>query len=252
MRRTQSLILSAAFALPMFLSAQTRGNDLPAQDRNRDGIVSRSEWRGNNRSFNRQDTNRDGILSGNELPGYRDDSYDDRSRNNDYRHDRYRDQTRYRSQSGRAGVDRLDDNRTGRVEGYEWPYDRELFHRLDRNADSTLSASELRNIENATLDELDKNNNRRVDTDEWPGGFAKFEELDQNNDGRVNASEYFERGSAWQRRDRFDAWDKNRDGIIQSTEWKTAPDVFHKLDTNGNSQVEYEEFHSDAYSPRRR
>jgi Ca2+-binding EF-hand superfamily protein len=240
MKRTQSLILSAVFAVPLCLSAQTWGSEFPAYDRNGDGIVSRSEWRGNNRTFNQHDRNRDGVLSGNELPGYRDDSDND-----DYR---YSDQTRNRS-AARGGVGKLDQNRTGRVEGHEWPYNQQLFHKLDTNADSTLTADELRNIETATLDELDMNRNRRIDADEWPGGFAKFEQLDQNGDGRVTSREYFERGGAWQRRDRFDTWDTNRDGVIQSHEWKSTTNVFRRLDTNRNSQIEYEEFNSDAYLP---
>jgi hypothetical protein len=246
MKRTQSLILSAAFALPLCLSAQTWGNDFPATDRNGDGIVSRSEWRGNNRTFNQHDINRDGVLSGNELPGYVDDRdrYRDRDRG---------DQTRSRSQARGGGpVGKLDQNRTGRVEGYEWPYNQQLFHKLDTDADSTLSADELRNIETATLDELDVNRNRRIDADEWPGGFAKFEQLDQDGDGRVTSREYFDRGGAWQRRDRFDTWDTNRDGVIQSHEWKTTPAIFRRMDTNRNSQIEYEEFNSEAYLPNRR
>ena len=245
MKSTQSLILSAALAVPIFLSGQTWGNDFPATDRNGDGVVSRREWRGNNRTFNQHDINRDGMLSGNELPGWRDDRADDRYNNRD------REQTRNRSAARGGGVGKLDENRTGRVEGHEWPYNPQLFHRLDTDEDSTLSADELRNIETATLDDLDLNRNRRIDSDEWPGGFAKFEQLDQNGDGRVSSIEYFERGGAWQRRDRFDAWDTNRDGVLQSTEWKTAPNLFHRMDTNRNSRVEFEEFQSDAYLPRR-
>jgi Ca2+-binding EF-hand superfamily protein len=239
MKRTQSLILSAAFALPLCLSAQTWGTDFPATDRNGDGIVSRSEWRGNNRTFNQHDSNRDGVLSGNELPGYVDDR------------DRYRDQTRNRPQArgGGGGVGKLDQNRTGRVEGHEWPYNQQLFHKLDTDADSTLSADELRNIETATMDELDMNRNRRIDPDEWPGGFAKFEQLDQDKDGRVTSREYFDRGGAWQRRDRFDSWDTNKDGVIQSHEWKTAPAMFRRMDTTRNSKIEFDVFQAVAFVP---
>lgn len=39
-------------------------------DRNGDGVITRSEWRGNDVSFGRQDRNGDGILSGDEVrPG---------------------------------------------------------------------------------------------------------------------------------------------------------------------------------------
>jgi Ca2+-binding EF-hand superfamily protein len=138
------------------------------------------------------------------------------------------------------------------VEGYEWPYDRELFHQLDSDADSTLSRDELAHIIRATLSQLDKDRNGRVDEREWPGGFAQFEDLDQNRDGRVSAEEYFERGSLWQRQQRFHAWDTNSDGIVQSTEWRTDNDLFHRLDKNANSQIEWEEFRSTGVYRSRR
>ena len=36
-------------------------------DTNRDGVVSRAEWRGNDQSFRQHDSNRDGVLSGDEV-----------------------------------------------------------------------------------------------------------------------------------------------------------------------------------------
>ena len=38
-----------------------------AMDRNRDGVVTRAEWQGNDQSFRQQDRNGDGILSGDEV-----------------------------------------------------------------------------------------------------------------------------------------------------------------------------------------
>lgn len=32
-------------------------------DTNRDGVITRDEWRGNNRSFGNQDRNRDGVIT---------------------------------------------------------------------------------------------------------------------------------------------------------------------------------------------
>lgn len=40
-------------------------------DRNRDGTISRYEWRGNNRSFERQDRNRDGRITPQDRQRYR-------------------------------------------------------------------------------------------------------------------------------------------------------------------------------------
>ena len=59
----------------LFLAAVTSS---PAQyrsshpdDTNGDGAISRSEWRGDSRTFREYDGNRDGVLSGNEVPGSR-------------------------------------------------------------------------------------------------------------------------------------------------------------------------------------
>ena len=41
--------------------------DYRSWDRNRDGVIARSEWRGTLQDFRDRDTNRDGVLSGNEL-----------------------------------------------------------------------------------------------------------------------------------------------------------------------------------------
>jgi len=198
------------------------------QDRDRDDFISRSEWDGDMATFRRMDDDRDGRLTWSEYTRGP------------------MDQTRSRRNDAAARTDQLDKNNSGAVEGYEWPYNRELFHQLDSNADSVLTAGELRNMSQATISQLDKNRNNQVDRDEWPGGFADFRDLDANGDGRVSAAEYFERGRDWQRRQRFNQWDKNGDGIVQSTEWQTANDLFHRLDTNANSQIEWEEFRADT------
>jgi len=268
-----ALLLSLA---PAWLGAQSQS--FPADDRNGDGVIDRAEWNGTRAAFRHHDSNRDGVLSGNEVPGWfygrtneaqlgsvPGSELNDLDRNRDgyierrewngrmaeFRSmDRDRDgrisNTEFYGESTRArSVDRLDRNRSGRVEGYEWPYNATLFHQLDTNRDSTLSAAELQNMNKATLKQLDRNHNNVIDTSEWPGGFAQFSDLDENNDGRVTSEEYFGRGGEWQRRQRFNTWDKNNDGIIQSTEWRTGADLFHRLDTNGDSQVDWSEFRND-------
>jgi hypothetical protein len=201
-------------------------------DRNGDGVITRNEWRGNNRSFRSFDRDRDGQISQHEMPGSM--RQDDRrsNRNRDY-------QQRNRSVDP---VGKLDDNRSGVIEGYEWPYNSRVFHKLDTDRNSVLSQDELNNITAATMADLDKNNNQRVEPEEWPGGFAQFDRLDENRDGRISSNEYFGRGGEYQRRQRFDEWDNNRDGIISSTEWKSRPKLFHDLDTDGDSQVSWNEF----------
>jgi len=210
-------------------------------DRNGNGYIDRWEWRGRTADFRTMDRDRDGRVSDREFYANRDNlNRDDVNGDNLSQNQR--------TTSRARAVDRLDKNNNSRIEGYEWPYNTDLFHQLDTNHDSTLTEDELRNMSNATLTQLDRNKNGRVDTDEWPGGFATFRDLDENNDGRVNADEYFTRGGSWQRQQRFRQWDRNGDGIIQSTEWKSARDLFHRLDTNRNSQIEWSEFEADQQS----
>ena len=49
---------------PAIASAQGRFHGL---DRNRDGAITRTEWRGNDTSFRQHDRNRDGVISGAEV-----------------------------------------------------------------------------------------------------------------------------------------------------------------------------------------
>lgn len=91
-------------------------------DRNNDGVITRSEWRGNNRSFQVQDWNRDGVLSGEEV----------------------RAGGRREAQRGDdSNFDALDANRNNRIERREWQARLDEFNRLDVNNDNFLSRAEL-------------------------------------------------------------------------------------------------------------
>lgn len=50
-----------ALALPAAAAAQDRFHGL---DRNRDGVITRAEWRGSDTSFRQHDRNRDGVITG--------------------------------------------------------------------------------------------------------------------------------------------------------------------------------------------
>ena len=71
---TAGLLLTfALIALPYGVSGATAGQDRAAQmrfrgmDANNDGVITRDEWRGSARSFERHDWNGDGRLAGNEV-----------------------------------------------------------------------------------------------------------------------------------------------------------------------------------------
>jgi EF hand domain-containing protein len=138
-------------------------------DTNRDGRITRDEWRGNQNSFNQHDWNGDGVLSGIEVtPGAQ------------------------RPGTGDA-FDRLDFNRDGRISLSEWNGDRTTFDRLDLNDDGFLTREELRNKpqgQGSRFDLLDRNDDGRISLAEWPGNQRAFDRLDRNDDGFLSPQEF--------------------------------------------------------------
>lgn len=113
-----------------------RGGNMRFQglDRNRDGRISRSEWRGNDVSFENHDWNGDGVLTGDEVrPGGGDAVWDDdRDDRDEGRNGRWEDRF------GR--FDRNDDRYLSEA---EWPGDLRTFDRVDLNNDGLLSLREV-------------------------------------------------------------------------------------------------------------
>jgi hypothetical protein len=105
----------------------TTGQRFRGMDRNHDGVISRAEWRGNDRSFAVHDTNHDGVLSGDEV----------------------------RAGSGTVGASpsgsdpdevifaRLDANRDGVLSRGEWNGSDADFTRLDFDHNGVLSPYEF-------------------------------------------------------------------------------------------------------------
>ena len=106
-------LLAGAALLPATLTAQPSFR-YRGMDRNRDGVITRAEWRGNEQSFRQHDRNNDGVLSADEV----------------------------RADEGSgivrdfAAVD-LDGN--GHVTAQEW---RRAFEQLDDNRDGSLTEDE--------------------------------------------------------------------------------------------------------------
>ena len=101
--------------------ARVTNNRFRGMDRNHDGVISRYEWRGDERSFRNQDWNDDGVLSGREVRANA-----ARTRNRDSR------------------VDAEDRNRDGVIDRGEWMGNRGEFNRLDRNRDGVITSAEAR------------------------------------------------------------------------------------------------------------
>lgn len=168
-------LLILLLALPLLTIGAT-AQDLRAWDRNNDGVITRSEWRGTLQDFRDRDGNRDGVLSGNELrqpdwawsnPDENDQSF--------------------------ASFDR---NGNGLISRGEWRGTRVAFTRADRNGDNQISRSEFSNLDAGNVeddltnfDALDNDGSGRIERDEWSGTRVAFNRLDLNRDGVLSRRE---------------------------------------------------------------
>ena len=158
---------------PTTLYAQNARIRFESMDTNRDGVITREEWRGAPRSFAVHDWNGDGRLSGQEVAigAQRGTNWEDA----DHTPSRYE---RYVSWTD-AGFNNLDHNRDRRITSNEWHFDLETFRRVDRNRDGALDQSEFLGVgyeddRGDNFDDLDMNNNGRVERSEWHAGDDVF------------------------------------------------------------------------------
>jgi hypothetical protein len=150
-------------------------------DANNDGIITREEWRGSQRSFELHDWNGDGRLSGDEIRIGA--TWPPRTGNpaefNDWSRERFT---------------WLDVNKDNRISRTEWRYNTEDFFRVDRNGDNVLTLTEF--LIGADDDDrgdrfvdLDLNGDGRLDRKEWHGSTMTFSWLDRNRDNFLSRAE---------------------------------------------------------------
>lgn len=133
-----SLLALAMGAAPAPPQAAPAGSmRFAAMDRNQDGVVTRDEWQGSERSFRVHDWNNDGVLSGDELEP---DARGPRGASSDRAAS-----PRPRSSDAEvtARFDRLDRNRDGVIGLDEWWSTDDSFDRIDRNHDGVITRAEL-------------------------------------------------------------------------------------------------------------
>jgi Ca2+-binding EF-hand superfamily protein len=100
-----------------------------AMDTDNDGVITRSEWRGNAQTFREQDANADGVLSGDEVrPAAGQDAVQP---------------DRNRREQMAARFERADQDRDGRLLREEWPGNDATFNRMDTNRDLVVSYDEF-------------------------------------------------------------------------------------------------------------
>jgi hypothetical protein len=159
-------------------------------DRNRDGVITIVEWRGNDQSFQNQDWNGDGVLSGDEVrSGARRDDYYDRNRNDDA--------SFANTAVTNTTFRNLNTNNDAYLTRNEWRAGSQAFLNKDCNSDDRVSRVEYfsENCSSSTCDieclyrELDLNNDGLIYRTEWRGNAQTFNQLDQNGDNTLNRNE---------------------------------------------------------------
>jgi Ca2+-binding EF-hand superfamily protein len=162
-------------------------------DTNRDGVITRQEWRGNDQSFARRDSNRDGVLSGSEVWEMNDSGWQERGQRDNALLQSFR---------------RADANRDGIISRSEWASDANSFSRVDVNNDGVVTEPEF-------LGE---------GWEEWGAGVdresaraERFRQLDANRDGVLARGEWTGAAATFNRRD------ANRDGVLSQSEFAGAP-----------------------------
>jgi Ca2+-binding EF-hand superfamily protein len=176
------LLVAATVAIAGGTAEAQRARALRFQDLDvdRDGRVSRAEWKGSDRAFDAYDRNGDGDLTRAEIRQARrngGEAADDRLLLDD------------RDEASR--FDGLDANNDNRISRGEWRDGPEAFDRLDENRDRVLTRAELTADATATdrFDALDVDRNGAVTRGEWIESAAAFSRLDANRDGRLTRQE---------------------------------------------------------------
>jgi len=257
MSRTFVALISLAFAwaivpnsfAPTTLHGQAARMRFENMDQNRDGAISRQEWRGSPRSFEVHDWNGDGRLSGPEVAigTQRNTNWEEA----DHLPSRFERNVSWTN----AGFNNLDHNRDRRITSNEWHYDFETFRRVDRNRDGALDQSEFlgagyEDDRGDNFDDLDLNNNGRVERSEWHAGDDVFTALDRNRDGVLSRFEVVggqdTTGDTW---DQFAVLDYNRNGSISRDEWHWSNVSFNQRDANRDGMLSRREFEVSGGAP---
>ena len=238
----------ALTSLSLVTTAEAQTMRFQGMDRNRDGVITRDEWQGSQRSFNNHDWNGDGRLSGNEVRA-------GAQRNDNWEVADHAPNARERSLSyTRSAFSNLDHNRDGRLTANEWHYQLETFRRIDRNRDDAINLNEflgqgVDDDRGDDFDDLDYNNDGWVSREEWHGGVNDFNFYDRNRDGRLSRYEVVGSNTSFTTYNEFQNLDYNRDGRLARNEWHWSNASFNQRDKNRDGILTAQEFEVSGGAP---
>jgi Ca2+-binding EF-hand superfamily protein len=237
----------ASLSLAATAEAQTRMR-FQGMDRNNDGVITRDEWQGSQRSFDVHDWNNDGRLSGNEVVtgAQRDTPWEEADHSPNWRE---------RSLTWtRSAFTNLDHNRDNRLTPNEWHYALETFRRVDSNRDNAINLNEflgqgVDDERGVAFDDMDYNNDGSVTRAEWYGGVNEFNRLDRNRDGRLTRYEVVGQQPSFTTYNEFQNLDYNRNGRLERGEWHWSNASFLSRDRNRDGIITAQEFENAGGAP---
>lgn len=224
------------------------------RDADGDGRLTLAEFGGGAALFELLDGNGDGFLAADELPQRRRKKA---GRKSDKKGGNKASPEQVRDQAMRM-MKRLDKNGDGTLSADEVPEQAKILKRADRNKDGAVDLLELtvaiskqsgraRGDGSRALQmmkRMDKNGDGSIERAEWLGPKDAFGRLDSDGDGRITKEELKraagnDRGR-WRSRAGdalFRRADENQDGKIARDEWPMRPELFDRLDANGDGFI---------------
>jgi Ca2+-binding EF-hand superfamily protein len=202
-----------------------RGPDLAqrllAMDTDKDGRISKEEWKGRPEGFARMDTDQDGFLTKSEIEEIA---------------KRMRRRGGWKSGPSDALFRRMDADQDGKLTKEEWKLKPDLFARFDANGDGVITPDEVMPAD------------PRQPGAEGDGSAEFLRRFDRNGDGKIEASEFKDER-------RFAAMDRDQDGVLSKTEIEQALDkqdrergmgFLERFDRDRDGKVTREEFTGPA------